>query len=199
MNTILKNQQAEPSPSPPPTRRRHSPPPTPSQIWGADEDHEDDDDAAAAASAAGGAGGGAAFEQMVKKLVRLALASEYSRQPVRRTDITAKGSFSTISVASPIFFFFPEPKIPPPSFPFGPFMKRKIETNKGRGNFTVMAPGTGRHFKYVFSEAQERLRNVFGMQMVELPQKEKISISQKRGSLFFLFLSRTLPKRRLRK
>jgi len=28
---------------------------------------------------------------MVKKLVRLALASEYSRQPIRRTDITAKG------------------------------------------------------------------------------------------------------------
>lgn len=45
-----------------------------------------------------------------------------------------------------------------------------------------MAPGTGRQFKHVFDEAQHQLRAVFGMQMVELPQKEKISISQKRGS-----------------
>lgn len=30
-------------------------------------------------------------EQMVKKLVRLAVASEYSRQPLRRADISAKG------------------------------------------------------------------------------------------------------------
>lgn len=29
---------------------------------------------------------------MVKKLVRLALASEYSRIPIRRADISAKGS-----------------------------------------------------------------------------------------------------------
>ena len=34
---------------------------------------------------------GSGHGQMVKKLVRLALASEYSRQPIRRTDITAKG------------------------------------------------------------------------------------------------------------
>jgi len=34
---------------------------------------------------------GSSHGQMVKKLVRLALASEYSRQPIRRTDITAKG------------------------------------------------------------------------------------------------------------
>ena len=38
-------------------------------------------------------GSGGEYEQMVKKLVRLALASEYSRQPIRRNDITAKGSF----------------------------------------------------------------------------------------------------------
>ena len=34
---------------------------------------------------------GGAQAQMVKKLVRLALASEYTRQPLRRQDITAKG------------------------------------------------------------------------------------------------------------
>lgn len=38
-------------------------------------------------------GSGGEYDQMVKKLVRLALASEYSRQPIRRNDITAKGSF----------------------------------------------------------------------------------------------------------
>lgn len=39
-------------------------------------------------------GSGGVYDQMVKKLVRLALASEYSRQPVRRIDISAKGSCS---------------------------------------------------------------------------------------------------------
>lgn len=39
-----------------------------------------------------GEDGASGHEQMVKKLVRLALASEYSRIPVKRTDITAKGT-----------------------------------------------------------------------------------------------------------
>ena len=43
-----------------------------------------------------------------------------------------------------------------------------------------MAPNTGRQFKHVFSEAQDQLRSVFGMEMTELPQKEKVTISQKR-------------------
>ncbi|KAL9605265.1 MAG: hypothetical protein Q9179_001513, partial [Wetmoreana sp. 5 TL-2023] len=71
---------------------------------------------------------------MVKKLVRLALASEYSRQPIRRADITAK----------------------------------------------VMAPHTGRQFKNVFEQANQQLRSTFGCEMTELPQKEKITVSQKR-------------------
>ena len=33
-------------------------------------------------------------EQMVKKLVRMALACEYSRQPIRRADIAAKGAYT---------------------------------------------------------------------------------------------------------
>ena len=45
----------------------------------------------------------------------------------------------------------------------------------------VMAPNTGRQFKFVFMEAQNQLRTVFGMEITELPQKEKITISQKRG------------------
>ena len=43
-----------------------------------------------------------------------------------------------------------------------------------------MAPNTGRQFKHVFSEAQNQLRSVFGMEMTELPQKDKVTISQKR-------------------
>ncbi|KAL8673919.1 MAG: hypothetical protein Q9168_001666 [Polycauliona sp. 1 TL-2023] len=126
---IETEQQAEPSPSPPPSRRRPSP-------------------AASNASSGDGAydggatvdgetqGAGSSHEQMVKKLVRLALASEYSRQPIRRADITTK----------------------------------------------VMAPHTGRQFKNIFEEANHHLRSTFGCQMTELPQKEKVTISQKRAA-----------------
>lgn len=46
-----------------------------------------------------------------------------------------------------------------------------------------MAPGTGRRFKHVFDDAQQQLRDVFGMELTELPQKEKITVAQKRGRL----------------
>jgi len=73
---------------------------------------------------------------MVKNMVRLALACEYQRKPIRRAEISEK------------------------------------------------VLGTqGRQFKKVFEEAQEQLRHVFGMQMVELPTKEKVTIREKRGSL----------------
>lgn len=72
---------------------------------------------------------------MVKKLVRLALASEYSRQMIRRTDISTK----------------------------------------------VLGEHGSRQFKAVFEGAQKELRARFGMQMAELPGKEKVTISQRRG------------------
>jgi hypothetical protein len=68
--------------------------------------HDDDDDGGedggseygeAAAGGPSQAGDGtesqqaASTEQMVGKLVRLALACEYSRQPIRRADIVTKG------------------------------------------------------------------------------------------------------------
>lgn len=74
---------------------------------------------------------------MVKKLVRLALASEYSRIPIRRADIGTK----------------------------------------------VLGEGGSRQFKNVFEGAQRELLRTFGMQMVELPAKEKVTISQRRGRL----------------
>ncbi|KAL8870367.1 MAG: hypothetical protein Q9174_003576, partial [Haloplaca sp. 1 TL-2023] len=129
--------QAEASPSPPPTRRRPSP--AVSDVSSADEAYDD-------GTAGDGAtqGAGSSHEQMVKKLVRLALASEYSRQPVRRADITSKD--------------------------------------------TVMAPHAGRQFKSVFEQANHQLRNTFGCEMTELPQKEKVTVSQKRGALYPLRL-----------
>ncbi|KAL8994795.1 MAG: hypothetical protein Q9169_005331 [Polycauliona sp. 2 TL-2023] len=124
-----RSQQAEPSPSPPLTRRRPSP---------AASDASSADGAYDGGAAIDGEtqGTGSSHEQMVKKLVRLALASEYSRQPIRRADITTK----------------------------------------------VMAPHTGRQFKTIFEEANHQLRSTFGCQMTELPQKEKVTISQKRAA-----------------
>lgn len=42
------------------------------------------------------------MEFMVKDLVRLALASEYSRAPIRRTDISTKGGASISCLATQI-------------------------------------------------------------------------------------------------
>jgi len=44
-----------------------------------------------------------------------------------------------------------------------------------------MAAGTARQYKHVFADAQDHLRSTFGMEMTELPQREKITVSQKRG------------------
>ncbi|KAF2139658.1 uncharacterized protein K452DRAFT_254209 [Aplosporella prunicola CBS 121167] len=80
-------------------------------------------------------GGAGQLNQMAKKLVRLALACEYSRQPIRRADISTK------------------------------------------------VLGTqGRQFKNVFTEAQMQLRAVFGMEMTELPMKEKVTLAQRRAA-----------------
>ncbi|EEA27534.1 hypothetical protein TMatcc_004164 [Talaromyces marneffei ATCC 18224] len=73
---------------------------------------------------------------MVKKMVRLALSSEYARLPIRRTDISAK----------------------------------------------VLGEQGARQFKLVFDEAQKVLRHRFGMQMIELPAKEKVTITQRRAA-----------------
>ncbi|QSS64873.1 MAGE superfamily domain-containing protein [Histoplasma capsulatum] len=77
-----------------------------------------------------------AIEVMVKKLVRLALASEYSRQVIRRTDIRDK----------------------------------------------VLGEQGSRQFRQVFEGAQRELMEKFGMQMVEQPLREKVTISQRRAA-----------------
>jgi hypothetical protein len=71
---------------------------------------------------------------MIKKLVRLALASEYQRRPIRRADISEK-----------------------------------------------VLGSQGRHFKAVFDQAQLDLQAVFGMELRELPAKDKVTLQQRRG------------------
>ncbi|KAK1141218.1 hypothetical protein N8T08_009257 [Aspergillus melleus] len=97
------------------------------EVASSESDSDGDEDEARAPSST---------DVMVKKLVRLALASEYSRLPIRRTDISAK----------------------------------------------VLGEQGSRQFKTVFNEAQEALRTTFGMQLTELPGKEKVSIQQRRAA-----------------
>ncbi|CAG8310826.1 unnamed protein product [Penicillium salamii] len=75
-------------------------------------------------------------DAMVKKMVRLALASEYSRMVIRRPDISAK---------------------------------------------VLGEQGTG-EFKLVFEQAQRELRSKFGMEMTELPAREKATVAQRRAA-----------------
>ncbi|KAI9817715.1 MAG: hypothetical protein M1826_001471 [Phylliscum demangeonii] len=81
------------------------------------------------------ADGASSTVQMVKKMVRLALACEYARQPIRRADIGLK-----------------------------------------------VLGSHGRQFKLVFAAAQKELRDKLGMKMVELPMREKVTISQRRAA-----------------
>ncbi|KIN04424.1 hypothetical protein OIDMADRAFT_116466, partial [Oidiodendron maius Zn] len=74
-------------------------------------------------------------DQVVKKMVRYALACEYQRLPIKRTGIAEK-------VMS----------------------KQRVP------------------FRRVFEQAQKQLRAKFGMEMVELPVKEKITMKDKRSA-----------------
>lgn len=76
----------------------------------------------------------------IKKLVRLALSAEYARQPLRRTDITAKvlkGDSATSSSTRP-------------------------------------------NFRTVFLGAQKTLQEVFGMELVDLPVRERTGLNERR-------------------
>jgi len=47
---------------------------------------------------------------------------------------------------------------------------------------TVLGDGNSALFKHVLPKAQSALRQIFGMDLVELPMREKITISQKRAA-----------------
>ncbi|TKA61998.1 hypothetical protein B0A55_10248 [Friedmanniomyces simplex] len=118
-------EQDEASPEPATQRRRRT----------AQHQHQSDDDDTGYGNDNGDSNSNSNMEQMVKKLVRLALACEYSRQPIRRQTIREK-----------------------------------------------VLGSAGRQFKPVFDQAQLQLRGVFGMEMVELPEKEKVTVAQKRAA-----------------
>ena len=86
-------------------------------------------------------------DQMVKKLVRLALSSEYQRRPIRRADISEK-----------------------------------------------VLGSQGRQFKAVFDQAQQELRAVFGMELRELPAKDKVTLQQRRGKIILSCASYVIVK-----
>lgn len=71
--------------------------------------------------------------QMTKDLVRLALATEYTRAPLRRADISSK-----------------------------------------------VLGSTPRAFRRVFDDAQLALRTTFGMELVELPSRERTQLAERR-------------------
>lgn len=78
---------------------------------------------------------GSSHETYVKKLVRLSLAAEYSRTPIRRSDISSK----------------------------------------------VFNGSNSRSFKRVFTDTQTTLRDTFGMQLIEMPTREKTSLKDRRA------------------
>ncbi|KAK7740689.1 hypothetical protein SLS53_005157 [Cytospora paraplurivora] len=89
-----------------------------------EEEEEDEDDNEQVGSADG---------QLVKKLVRYALACDFNRAAIRRDGI-----------------------------------KERVLGDQGRA------------FKRVFEGAQQTLRTIFGMQMVELPVRDKVTKEEKR-------------------
>ncbi|ETN46889.1 uncharacterized protein HMPREF1541_01078 [Cyphellophora europaea CBS 101466] len=138
------SRDASPSdpPNPPPSRsRQRSSSSEPSEsTHSPDAGGADDDDHSSETQA------DAQRKSLVKKLVRLALATEYSRTPLRRTDITAK-----------VF-------------------------KDAAGNNVAAGPHGGRSsgFKQVFDDAQKVLQGTFGMELRELPSREKTTLKERR-------------------
>ncbi|KAF5873321.1 putative mage family protein [Botrytis fragariae] len=93
------------------------------------EEEDADDDEEDAAGAGIGLDREESLDQVVKKLVRYALACEFQRLPITRTGIKEK-----------------------------------------------VLGAQSRSFKSIFEPAQESLRIIFGMEMVELPAKENVTV-----------------------
>ena len=74
---------------------------------------------------------------LARKLVRYALACEFAKKPIKRTEVNAK-----------------------------------------------VLGANSRHFRDIFQRAQKMLDETFGMKMEELPVGEKVTLQQRRGSIF---------------
>ena len=79
-------------------------------------------------------------------LVRLALFCEHKRTPLRRDDITKKGSLFSCFFKSLTIADEPSTRI-------------------------VLGANASRAFNSVFLAAQEKLRKVFGMELIEIPSR----------------------------
>jgi hypothetical protein len=55
----------------------------------------------------------------------------------------------------------------------------------------VLGEQGSRQFKPVFESAQRELRSKFGMEMTELPAREKVTITQRRGEFVLFFFALT--------
>ncbi|KAG6014676.1 hypothetical protein E4U54_004972 [Claviceps lovelessii] len=100
-----------------------------------------------------------ADEQLAKKLVRYALSCEFSRTPIRRDGIKERGK-SKLELVPRVLF---SQKLTSPSV--------SVLGNQGRS------------FKRIFSLAQQQLRHVWGMELRELPVREKMSLQEKRQAM----------------
>jgi hypothetical protein len=91
-----------------------------------------------------------ADDQLAKKLVRYAISCEYSRTPIRRDGIKERGKGRSI-------------------------------WELGVNADTVQVLGNqGRSFKRILALAQKQLKHVWGMELRELPVREKMSLHEKR-------------------
>lgn len=100
-----------------------------------------------------------ADQQLAKKLIRYALSCEYARQPIRRDGIKEKGEIGqSTRDNAPV-----------------------VEATRADICFCTAVPGMqGRSFKRIFDLAQEQLRFALGMEMQELPVREKMTLQEKR-------------------
>ena len=164
---VLDDEAEDSSSSPqPPSRRRQprprsasSPQRPPQRQQSASEDEDDDDDEEGDSAPDADIRGSPFATQTttqpnpdrplnssVKKLIRLALATEYSRQPLRRADISAKVLQDADSTST-----------------------------------STSGPAGRSTFKHCFAAAQAILRETFGMELVELPSREKTSLKDRRA------------------
>ena len=89
--------------------------------------------------------------QLIKKLIRYAISCEYSRTVIRRDGIKERGTSALRATARTHVL-----------------IQRAVLGNQGRS------------FKRIFAAAQKQLRTVWGMELRELPVREKISVHEKR-------------------
>ncbi len=98
-----------------------------------------------------------ADQQLAKKLVRYAISCEYSRTQIRRDGIKERGNDGTIHT----------------------FCMKWAD-------LLVVLGNQGRSFRRIFALAQKQLRLVWGMELRELPVREKMTLHEKRKGRFTL-------------